>query len=200
MNRPANIRDLRPIWSRATLKRRRRALRERTTATSVRKSAAAARKLRDPRTGCFVRVLDQPIRRARDPRTGLFYSTNDPPVDLVFSGTVPMPKKPGAKLTAALAERDQQRAAVAEVVARYPLRPLFRRDAKVTDGQLVQFESDARRILERLAARSLKLEARAPKPKRAHGIDLQYTDTLIAFSRRVSRLEEAMARIAGHYR
>ena len=42
------------IWSRSTLKQRRRAARAKQTADRMRRSAAAALQLRDPATGCFL--------------------------------------------------------------------------------------------------------------------------------------------------
>ena len=178
------------IWSESTVKRRRRARRAKQVDTHARMSAAATRRLRDPRTGTWCRVLDQPIRRVRDAQTGRFYNPANPPVDLVLSGAVPMPKHPSVELRAVLEERERQRAAVAEVVARYLLRSLHRRSSLVADAQLVQFEADARRILDALAARMIGVEAE-------HPADINET---LKLARRAARLHESMSRLSGHVR
>ena len=178
------------IWSESTVKRRRRSERRKKADAHARMSAAATRRLRDPRTGTWCRVLDQPIRRVRNAKTGRFYNPANPPVDLVLSGALPMPKHPSVELRAVLEERERQRAAVAEVVARYLVRPLHRRSANVTDVQLVQFETDARRILDALAARMIGVDAE-------HPADINET---LKFARRAARLHESMSRLSGHVR
>jgi hypothetical protein len=97
------------------------------------RSAGMKNRLRDPATGALVSYVGQPVRRARDPQTGRFVNAGPKP------GAEPKPiPVPDA-------------AAVAELVARYPIR-------FTTDDP--HFETDAQRVLDVLATRLVALDVR----------------------------------------
>jgi hypothetical protein len=173
-NRRTRIDD-RAVWSRSTLKRRRHVIRERRATFSAHCRAKAARQLRDPRTGAFIRVLGQTIKRERDPQTGRFFNPEDPVV---------------------LAAQERERAALADVFDRYPLRPLVRTSPRVTDAELVQFTTDAERVQYAIARQIVALDARRPSPtdRRARGgvYATPFAVRLVQHSRRVRYLHPAL--------
>jgi hypothetical protein len=176
--------------STGTVKRRRRARREKRERDYAARSAGQRNRLRDPATGMLVSYIGQRVRRTRDPISGRFLSVPDSRESnsteersASRAATTPSPLEPTPE-------------AVAELVARYPVQPL--RSVLVLD--VSSFENDARKILAVIARRVLALHTSTTAGVLRMARDAEHYDTamqIISGSLRVGnakRTPEPLAR------